>query len=146
MLSLWNNPFLPERSKSDSKMSTKSLFDRIFEDTWGATLQDLYRIPSGIGIESKKNEDGSLSISMDVPGIQEQDLAIEIIDGSISVKGERKTPTSSYSVYKRFSIPEGYDSEKITAELRDGVLTINVANKPLPPAKEIKKIAITSSK
>lgn len=145
MLSLWTNPLLPERSKSDSRMSTKSLFDRIFEDTWGATLQDLYRIPAGLGMESKKNEDGSLDIVVDVPGIKEPDLIIEVADGIINIKGERKTATSTYSVAKSFSIPEGYDKDNIIAELKDGVLSIKLASKPLP-AKEVKRIALTSGK
>lgn len=146
MLSLWTNPLLPERSKSDSRMSTKSLFDRIFEDTWGATLQDLYRIPTaGLGMESKKNEDGSLDIVVEIPGIQESDLVIEVADGAINIKGERKTPTSSYSVQKSFSIPEGYDTDNIIAELKNGILNLKLAAKALP-TKEIKRIALTSGK
>jgi HSP20 family protein len=145
MLSLWNNPFLPERTQSDSRMSTKSLFDRIFEDTWGATIQDLYRIPAGIGIESKKGEDGSLDVSIDVPGIQESDLIIEVIDGIITVKGERKTSISTHSIQKSFSIPEGYDTENVSAELKNGILSLKLAAKQLP-SKEIKRIALTSGK
>lgn len=145
MLSLWTNPFLPERVKSDSRMSTKSLFDRVFEDTWGATLQDLYRIPSGIGIESKKSEDGSLDVSIDVPGIQESDLIVEVLDGIITVKGERKTATSTHSIQKSFSIPEGYNTDNISAELKNGVLNLKLAANSLP-SKEVKRIALTSGK
>lgn len=145
MLSLWTNPFLPERTQSDSRMSTKSLFDRMFEDTWGATLQDLYRIPTGIGIESRKAEDGSLDVSIDVPGIQESDLIIEVIDGIITVKGEKKTSISTHSIQKSFSIPEGYDTENVSAELKNGVLNLKLAAKQLP-SKEIKRIALTSGK
>jgi len=143
MLSLWNNPFLPEKVKSDSRMSPRSLFDRVFEDTWESTIQGLYQIPKGFGIESKKNEDGSLNVSIDVPGISESDLSIEVIDGMISVSGERKTETSSYKVNRSFSIPEGYDSDKIIAQLNNGVLNLKIEARALP-AKEIKKIAITS--
>jgi HSP20 family molecular chaperone IbpA len=137
MLSIWN-PFVPVKSQADSKISTKTYFDRLFEDTFEIAFQDLFHIPSGFGIESKNNEDGSLGISIDVPGIQESDLVIELIDGLLTVKGERKTSNSSYKLNKSFNIPESYDTENITAQLKDGVLSLNLKEKPLP-IKEPKK-------
>ncbi len=145
MLTLWN-PFVPVRTQSDSKMSTKNYFDRLFEDTFDTAFRDLFQVPTGWGIESKKNEDGSLAVAIDVPGIKENDLIIEIDEGILTVKGERKTATSSHSIHKAFSIPEGYDTDNIAAELKDGVLNIKIANKPLSPPKEVKRIAITSQK
>jgi len=144
MLSLWN-PFVPVKSQSDGRISTKSYFDRLFEDTFEHALQDLYQIPKGWGIESQKQEDGSLAISIDVPGIQESDLSMEIVDNMLTIKGERKTATSKYSVNKSFTIPQGYNPDDIVAELSNGVLSIKMAAK-LPPAKEVKKIPIITSK
>lgn len=141
MLSLWN-PLIPVKTQSDSKMSVKSYFDRLFEDTFDNAFNDLFTIPTGWGIDSKKNEDGSLAVSIDVPGIKESDLSIEIDKNLLIVRGERKTATSTYKLNKSLSIPEGYDTDQITAELKDGVLSINIMGKPLPPAKEVKKIPI----
>lgn len=143
MLSLWN-PFVPVKSQSDGRISTKSYFDRLFEDTFEHAFQDLYQIPKGWGIESQKQEDGSLAISVDVPGIQESDLSIEIVDNMLTIKGERKTAASKYSVNKSLTIPKGYDTDNIVAELSNGVLNIKLAGQ-MPPAKEIKKIPITTS-
>src|SRR5574338_94853 len=140
MLSLWN-PFIPVKTQSDSKMSTKSYFDRLFEDTFDNAFNDLFQVPNGYGIETKKNEDGSLAVSIDVPGIKESDLSIEIDKNLLIVRGERKTATSTYKLNKSLSIPEGYDTDQITAELKDGVLSINIVGKALPP-KEVKKIPI----
>lgn len=144
MLSLWN-PFVPVvRDRSDSRISTKNYFDRLFEDTFATMAHDLFNGPMGaIGIEQKKNEDGSLTVSVDIPGIKEEDITIEVENNIVHVKGERKTATSSYSVNKSLTIPEGYSSDDIRAELVNGVLTLNVAAKQLPQ-KEIKKIPITS--
>lgn len=144
MLSLWN-PFVPVvRANSDSRISTKNYFDRLFEDSFATMTHDLFGGQlAGIGIEQKKNEDGSLAISIDVPGIKQEDIAIEITDNMVQVKGERKTATSSYSVSKSLSIPEGYSSDEVKAELIDGVLTIILAAKQ-PIQKEVKKIPITS--
>ncbi len=144
MLSLWN-PFIPVvRDRSDSRMSTKNYFDRLFEDTFATMTQDLFSGHlTGIGIEQKKNEDGTLAVSIDIPGIKEENITIEVEDNIVHVRGERKTATSSYSVNKSLSVPEGYSSDDIKAELVDGVLTLTLAAKQLP-RKEVKKIPITS--
>lgn len=144
MLTLWN-PFIPvTRERADSRISTKNYFDRLFEDTFATMTQDLIGNQwSSIGIEQKKNEDGSLAISIDVPGIKEENISIETIDNMVHIKGERKTATSSYVISKSLTIPEGYSSDEIKAELVDGVLTLNLAAKQLPQ-KEIKKIPIST--
>lgn len=144
MLTLWN-PFVPViKERSDSRISTKNYFDRLFEDTFATMTQDLFGNHwAGIGIEQKKNEDGSLAVSIDIPGIKEENITIETIDNIVHVKGERKTATSSYLVNKSLTIPEGYSSDDIKAELVDGVLTITLAAKQLPQ-KEVKKIPIST--
>lgn len=146
MLSLWN-PFLPERVQSDSRISPKSYFDRLIDDSFGTMVQDLFHAPiPQLGIESKKNEDGSLAVSIDVPGIKENDIVIEVDGNILTVKGERKTATSSYKMQKSFTIPEGYDTNKITAELKDGVLSLNIVGQPPTPPREVKKIPVITGK
>lgn len=128
MLTPWN-PFLPVK-KSEYKTAFDSIFDSFFQP---------------MGIEQNKNEDGSFSIDVDLPGIKEKDISIQLSDDNIlTIKGERKTATSSYSVNKSFSLPEDSDPESLKAELKDGVLSLTLAAKSLAPAKEPKKIPITT--
>lgn len=144
MLSLWN-PLIPERVKSDSKMSSKNYLERLLSDPFETMFSDVFHTPVW-GMEYSKKEDGSLAVSIDVPGVTEENINVEIsADNILTVKGERKTANSSYSVHKSLSIPEGYDADNIRAELKNGVLTLTLASKPTPQ-KEVKKIAITSSK
>ena len=75
--------------------------------------------------------------------IAEEDISIEVQDNIVNIKGTRKTATSSYTVNKSFTIPEGYSSDDIKAELINGVLSLTLKGKPLPE-KEVKKIPITS--
>ena len=140
MLSIWN-PFLV--SNSDSKrVPNRSLFDSFFYEPFEGSSNNSSRW----GIEYKKNEDASLSVSIDVPGIEEKDIAVEVSEENIlSVRGERKTKTSSYNVSKSFYIPDEYDSKDIKAELRNGVLTITVPSKP-QKNKESVKVPITTVK
>ena len=145
MLTLWN-PFVPvSRERSDSRMSARNYLDRLFDDAVTSWSRDLFA-PNmiGIGIEHKKNEDGSLAVSIDVPGIKEEDIAIEIHGDMITVNGKRKTVASSYSISKSFTIPEGYSSDDVRAELADGVLTLTLIAKQIPE-KEVKRIPITTA-
>ena len=123
MLTVWDpfNKFF-EKSK-------RSYFDNIFENM----------LTSFDGIEQKVNDDGLLNITLDIPGIKESDLNVEISDGVINISGERKTATSVSSMRRSFSIPDGYDSDSVKAELKDGVLTLILASKYLPKTKETKE-------
>ena len=144
MLSLWN-PLIPERIKSDSKMSSRNYFDRLLSEPFETMFSDVFHT-SAWGMEYNKNEDGTLAVSIDVPGITEENINVEIsADNILTVKGDRKTAKSSYFVHKSINIPEGYETENIKAELKNGVLTITLNSKPIPQ-KEVKKIAITSIK
>ncbi len=145
MLSLWNNPLSLTKTKADTTLSPKSYFDRLFEDTFKTMTRDLFHMPTiEMGMETSNNEDGSLAISIDVPGVKEKDLTIEINGNMLTVKGERKTSTSSYRIHKSLTIPEGYDADKCTAELKDGILSLCMAAKNPTPKQEVKKIPINA--
>ncbi len=128
MLSLYNPFYLyPEYSldKKSFRKDQKSFFD------WG--------------VEYKKIEDNALAVSVDLPGIEEKDIQVEVTaDNILQIKGERKTATSSHSVNKSFSLPESYDADHITAELKNGVLTLILPSKQV--TKNSKKIEVKSSK
>lgn len=127
MLTLWN-PFMPVK-----KSEYKNVFDSFFDDMF-----------QSIGINQVKNDDGSFSIDVDLLGMQESDINVHLSEDKIlTIKGDRKTKTSSYSVNKSFTLPDGCDPDSLKAELKDGVLSISLAAKQLPEVKEPKKIPVT---
>lgn len=134
MLSIWN-PILTKRNQN------KSYLDTMFEDLFGGYRLDKFSNLS-FGIEENKTEDGVLIYSIDVPGVKESDITVEISESNmLTVKGERKTPNSSYSIYKSVSIPSQYDTSTVIGELKDGVLTVKLQPKPDAP-RQSKKIEI----
>lgn len=150
-----HDPFLTTKEQTkmtaDTRTSFKNYFDRVFENAFDDAFAvfDRPMFPwsperASLGMESKPSEDGSLVVSIDIPGIKQEDIAIELADGMIVVSGNRKTATSSHVISKSFSVPEGYSEDDIKAELQDGILTLTLSAKSLP-AKEVKKIAITST-
>lgn len=131
MLAFWN-PFVPVKRQEykDIFKSLDSYYDNFFQST---------------GISQVKNEDGSFSIDVDMPGIKESEINIQLMeDNIVTIEGSRKTKTSSYTVNKSFVLPDKCDPDSLKAELKDGVLTLTLADKKLPEVKEPKKIPITT--
>ncbi len=120
-MSIWN-PFHGDLNKSD-------FFSNFFGNLDFSNM------------EFQVDKEGRLNVSVDVPGVKEADLTIELSDNILTVKGERRTATSVGTVHKTFSIPEGYNQDSISAELKDGVLSLVLLPKT-PVQKETKKIAL----
>lgn len=119
---------------------SNDFFNGFFTDSW------LYSSES-FGVEHKRLEDNSLVTTVELPGVSEKDITVEMSPvGVITVKGERKTKTSSYSVVKSFLAPKDVDTDQLTAVLKNGILTLSMPGKELPPAKEMKKITVTIDK
>jgi HSP20 family protein len=103
--------------------------------------------------EVKETEQAYL-LNADVPGIKKEDLQIALAGRVLTVRGKREAAEESkaatYSVFERsygsftrsFTLPDLIDDEHITADLRDGVLTISV---PKKAGAMPRKIELTSS-
>lgn len=78
-------------------------------------------------------------ITMELPGVAEDDIHLSMQSGVLSVKGEKKTSREEkgedwffserqYGSFARtFRLPADADEGKVKADLKDGVLTITVA-------------------
>jgi HSP20 family protein len=85
----------------------------------------------------------------DVPGIKENDLVINLTGNRLTVSGKREAEkhqeNETYFSYERsygsftrsFTLPEGIDGDQISANLKDGVLTISVPKKPEAQPKKV---------
>ncbi len=91
-------------------------------------------------------------IALDLPGMKKKDIHIVLEDGVLSVSGERNGEVKSeeegyrsveraYGSFRRsFRLPDNVDTDSITAEYRDGVLTMVIAKneEALPRQIEVK--------
>ena len=87
--------------------------------------------------------------ALDLPGIPEKDIAIELEDGALTISAERErtTETSDERLYRyerRFGsfsrtmgLPRGVTEDQIKAEYRDGVLEIHVTKPEQPKPRRI---------
>ncbi len=86
---------------------------------------------------AKSSYNKSYSISFDVPGFKADEVNVEIQDGFLTVDAKNKTRSYRQSI----SLPRELDTSAPNAELKDGVLSVQLARKQLPQSQ---KIAIKS--
>ena len=85
-------------------------------------------------VDVYENTDELLVIA-DMPGVAQDQMGIHFEKGRLTIEGRRARPTQKWTPrltegevqdYRRtFLIPQGIDSEKIAAELSQGVLTVH---------------------
>jgi HSP20 family protein len=115
---------------------------RFFDD--GENLQQDWR-PA---VDVEENENAYL-IKADVPGVNPQDIEVDIDKGVLTIKGHRETSKRdehdgyqrierfSGSFSRRFSLPDSVDAENIEAKSNNGVLEIAIPKKPTEQARKI---------
>ncbi len=102
--------------------------------------------------EASTNDDAYV-IGVELPGVEEGDIDLSVNDGVVSLKGEKKTSREEqgetwyfserqYGSFSRsFRLPPDADQDNVSADLKDGVLTITVA-KQGPESKESNRVEI----
>jgi len=95
--------------------------------------------------------DDAYEVSAELPGIDEKNIEVSLVDGSLTIKGEKEERSDEEkkgyylherhfgSFERRFRIPESVDPDRIEARFRKGVLTVTLPKKPeaRKPAKKI---------
>lgn len=122
--------------------------DRIFSrmgtaETRGAETAAAVAWMPKIDVKSKGDD---IVVHVELPGIDPDEVDIEVTDGVLTIKGERKAEEeredegwiireSSYGSFERSMVlPEGVDPGSISAEYTDGILEVHVP-KALEAAK-----------
>ncbi len=154
-----------ERERHYSPLSSlHNEIDRIFENAFRNFGISSGKFPAeqGSGILLKPNVDIAASnkeyiITVEVPGVDDDNIKLELMDETLVIKGEKKQETEqkekdfyrverSYGSFQRvLTLPEDADKEKIEAKFKNGVLTVTLSRKEVSKPKgktiEIKKVA-----
>lgn len=97
--------------------------------------------------------DDAYHIGLELPGVRQEDIDIELHEGVVTVRGEKKTERTEekngyffserqYGKFQRtFRLPADADGEAMTADFADGVLTLTVP-RHTPKAAGAKKIEV----
>ena len=103
--------------------------------------------------EASSGED-AYRITMELPGVAEDDISLTVEGGVVTVKGEKRTEREEkgdtwyfserqYGSFSRsFRVPGDADDEGVSADLKDGVLTITMPRRA-PKAQTGKRVPIS---
>jgi HSP20 family protein len=147
---------LPTLFRTEERSPISSLrgqIDRLFEDFFGdgplaapvARLGAQTLVPA---MDVKEREDAFVA-ELDAPGMKAEDFKIEVQDGVLVIRGERRqereektklwhrTERVFGSFERHISLPTTVDAEKIDASYKDGLLTVTVPKSPGAKPKTI---------
>lgn len=95
------------------------------------------------------------TISVEVPGVEEKDLSLDLSEGALRIRGEKKVEkedkkTNFHRVERSFGsfertvcLPDDVEEEGIAAAYANGVLTIRLPRKA-QPKEETRKIPVNA--
>ncbi len=101
-----------------------------------------------------KEEPGRFVIHADIPGVDPKEIEVTMENGMLTIRGERKLESREEgddgyrrverlhgTFYRRFSLPDTADPDKISAKGNNGVLEIVIPKKAAMQPKRIKVAA-----
>lgn len=149
--SIWSH----EDDKNDGFRQLQRQIDRVFDDfSRGFGMPSLFKEDGAWTPRCDISEDDkSLNLTVELPGVEEKDVEVTVLDNVLTVKGEKKSERKdekkdyhlverSYGMFSR-SIPLAFkvDPAKVDATFKKGVLSVTL---PKPPEQQARsrKVAI----
>jgi HSP20 family protein len=144
-------PFAREGSALDRWQNFGGVSDpflRLFNEQGGAGLSEFS--PS---LDVKESKD-AYTVQADLPGMERKDITVSVEDGVLSVSGSRKAEHQTESpkdaeeswlrverrwgsFERRLNLGDGVDLGKVSAEYKDGVLTVTVPKKESAQPRQV---------
>jgi HSP20 family protein len=140
------NPFLTLHRE------VNRLFDEVFRGFDLAPFASDRFFDRAIGwpnIEVSETEK-EMKVVAELPGLDEKDVQVELSDGVLVIKGEKRTDTEDkdrlfserfYGRFERRIAVDEVDEDKVSASFKNGVLTVTLP-KSIQAQQKVKRIAI----
>ena len=121
--------------KPSNNFAKPFLFDNIFDDFFDNSLTNEFQNNYSPRVDICET-DNSFNFNIAVPGLNKNDLSIEIEKSQLKISGERKfndeknnyhSIENGYGKFSRsFQLPEDIVEEKISASHKNGMLNISI--------------------
>ena len=89
-----------------------------------------------------ENEEARVVLTAELPGFSADDLDIQVKENLLTIqaveKGEKKEDENKVVFERSFVLPEDLQSDKIQAEMKNGLLTLELPRKEKPAPLAIK--------
>src|SRR5271157_3532923 len=131
--------------------SLQNRMNRLFEEQYGGKSEDsLTTAGAFVPPVDIYEDEHSIQLKLEVPGIDEKDLDIKVENNVLTVSGERKFEKEEKeenfrrverrygSFVRSFTLPTTVDSEGITADYNAGVLKLRLTKRAEAKPKQIK--------
>lgn len=133
------NDLVPRRNRGFGSWVPDRMRDT-FDSVWDNFFNDF---ESAFGNCCYEGEDGNVVYEIEAPGFNKDNVTVEVSDGILEVKGERKTVSGEKtvgqkSIHKRISVGAIEDA---TAIINDGIIKI-VLEYPKKNVKEVKVVDV----
>ncbi|NQS98288.1 MAG: Hsp20/alpha crystallin family protein [candidate division Zixibacteria bacterium] len=138
--------FNPTRDLWKVRTDMDRLFNQLFSRTHEA--DEYPEVDWSPRLDIAEN-DSDFTINVELPGIKRDDITITLQDDVLTLKGEKRTGKDSkehnyhlcersYGKFVRsFRLPNYFDSEKIDASFKDGILILTLPKLAETKAKQI---------
>jgi len=147
---LWRSPFetLSTNPFGLMRRLTEEM-DRMFTGNWPGLREN--EVGEWLPAVEVTERDGKILVRADLPGINKDDVKVELTDGILTIEGERKQEREeegqgfrrSERRYGRFlrsiPLPEGANLDQARAQFNNGVLEVSV---PVPESQRRRSIPI----
>ena len=146
------------RDVEDPFTAMRREMDRLFEEMTKSF--SLARPAFGMGVMAPRVDmretDTAIEIQAELPGVTEKDIEVQLADGILTLKGEKKQEREEKekgyylmeraygSFLRQIPIPIEVEEDKVEAKFDKGVLTITLPKKPETQTKA-KKIEIKAA-
>jgi len=151
-----NQELAPARDSFDPFLTLHREMNRLFEDVFrgfgGIGASPLMEGRFGWPKVELSETDKMLTVSAELPGLNEKDVQVEIANGVLTVRGEKKAERNGegryfteryYGAFERHIPLEGVEEDKAEASFTNGVLTVSLPKSDR--AREgVKRIAINT--
>ncbi len=125
--------------------------NRALEDTFGTPLHRAEQPGAGTWAPAVDifETDAEIVVRAEVPGVARDQVHVEVDDGVLSLRGERKFEKEVreenyhrvervYGAFHRsFTLPDSVDPDKVRAGLKDGVLEVRLGKREQAKPRQI---------
>lgn len=140
----WSDPFREFAQLQDR-------INRVFTDAYGRSDEGLMTSGAWVPpVDIYQNGDHEVVLKAELPDMKREDIEITVDNGTLTIKGE-KTLSSDvkeeqfhrierrYGTFSRsFSLPQTVDAGRVSADYRDGVLTVKLPMREEAKPRQIK--------
>jgi HSP20 family protein len=138
--------------------SLRKEVDRLFEDFGGGFWRRPFAALKFVAAPAVDvaETDKAYEITAELPGIDQKNVEVNVANGGITIKGEKKEETEErrkdyyvserrYGSFERyFELPDGIETDKIEATFKNGVLKVTLP-KTAEAQKAAKKIEVKAA-